>query len=46
MTWKTWLWIVAAVVVALWLVGCGRHNDGMGSLWRGVKHCETDRQCG
>ena len=45
MTWKTWIWIVAAVVVALWLVGCSR-NDGMGDLWKGVRHCETDRQCG
>lgn len=42
MTWKTWLWIVAAVVVALWLVGCSR-NDGMGDTWRGVRCVETGR---
>lgn len=36
------LWAVI-IVIAVGLAGCGRHDDGMGDLWKGVKYVQEHR---
>jgi hypothetical protein len=35
--------IMIVAALALVLCACARHNDGMGDLWKGVKHCNEGR---
>lgn len=31
------------IFAAVALAGCGRHDDGMGDLWKGVKYLQERR---
>lgn len=36
------LWAII-IVAGVALAGCGRHDDGMGDLWKGVKFVQERR---